>query len=92
MQTQPISQVFAIFGARDPKSLDDAVEQAFANRCHKVAEGQWLVSANTTQPAEIYKRLTQNGPLSCVIVWAFDYYGWHDKAIWDWIEASKRGE
>lgn len=92
MQTQP-SHIFALFGAREPDKLDVAVERAFTGRSYKIASGQWLVRSETAQPAEIWKALLdENQPITCVVIMMSGYYGHHNKAIWDWIEANQRGE
>lgn len=91
MQTQP-SHIFVLFDAREPEKLDSSVIRAFAGRSYQVAPGQWLVRSETAQPAEIYKSLL-NGEhhVSCIIMLMADYYGWHDKATWDWLEANQVG-
>ena len=93
MQTQT-HHIFALFGAREPDKLDAAVERAFDGRSYKVASGQWLVRSDTMQPAEVYKALLgqEDTQIVCVIVMMGGYYGVHNKAIWDWIEANQRGE
>ncbi|MEI7869016.1 MAG: hypothetical protein WCI11_14090 [Candidatus Methylumidiphilus sp.] len=92
MQTHS-SQIFALFGARDADKLDEAVERVFKNCNYQIATGQWLIKSDTSQPAEVYKDLLGDGqPISCVIVMMAGYYGLHNKAVWDWLEANQRGE
>lgn len=91
MQTQS-SQIYAIFGAREPDKLDKAVECVFDGRCHQITSGQWLVRSDTSQPAEVYNALVDgSNPITCVIVMMAGYYGMQNKAIWDWLEANQRG-
>ena len=92
MQTET-HHIYALFGAREPDKLDAAVECAFAGRSYQITSGQWLVRSDTLQPAEVYKNLLVEGQtIVCLIVRMAGYYGLHDKATWDWIEANQRGE
>jgi len=92
MKKQPL-HIFALFGADDPDKLDEAVERAFTGRSYQIESGQWLVRSDTSQPAEVYKALfDENDPIICLVVMLAGYYGLHDKATWDWIEANQYGE
>lgn len=87
------NNVYAVFGNTDSKVIDDAIARAYAEDSYMIAPGQWLIRDNTVQPAEVYKKLMLGEEHTrCVVTRMFGYYGWHDKAIWDWIEASSRGE
>jgi hypothetical protein len=89
-------QVFAVFGARNPQEVDTAVQREFAESSYQIFPGQWLVVADTTLPATVYKRLAKTDQkrdqMVCIVVPMSGYYGWQDKAIWDWIEANKGGD
>ena len=84
--------VFAIFGAPDPNTLDARVSSAFAGRCTKIGPGQWLVSAATPLAAEVYKAISnqETDNILCIVTPMNGHYGWQNKAVWDWIEAAKR--
>lgn len=82
--------VYAIFGSTNTAELDNRVEAAFANR-RQLGSGQWLVAYPASLPADIYQAMKARGggDLSCIVTPITIYYGWQDKAIWDWIEASR---
>ncbi|MGD0960814.1 MAG: hypothetical protein ABSB19_13490 [Methylomonas sp.] len=82
--------VYAIFGALEPEEIDNLVELAFpADNSYQITSGQWLVKSKSNLSAEVYKTLFDgNEPSYCVITSMDGYYGWHDKAVWDWVEAA----
>ncbi len=84
--------VFAIFGASQPGDLDSLVESTFSDEARKIISGQWLVRTEANQAFEVYNKLFEtHEPVRCIIVPAEGYYGFHDKAVWGWIEAAKNG-
>lgn len=44
-------------------------------------------------PSEVYESVKMaGGDIQCVIAAISRYYGWNDRAIWDWIEIASRAE
>jgi hypothetical protein len=83
---------YAIFGARDAAELDTRIPRAFSNSL-KIGAGQWIVVHASVLPNEVYTALKAGGSdIFCVIVGIRSYYGWQDKAVWDWIENAVRAQ
>lgn len=81
--------VFAVIAPRDAGSLDTRVTTLFPSR-YKLANGQWLVSYPASLPSDLYQTMkSQGGDISCVIFSVSSYYGYYDRAAWDFIEKSR---
>ena len=77
--------VYAIFGSPTPADVDARVQALFPNRL-QLGAGQWLVAYQASLPSDVYQAMkNMGGDLKCIVTPVAGYYGWHDKAIWDWI-------
>jgi hypothetical protein len=84
-------QIYAIFGAQNVPALEARIPAVFGKN-YRVGHGQWLVAYQASLPADVYQAMkNQGGDINCIIVQLTQYYGWQDKAVWDWIEAAARG-
>jgi hypothetical protein len=86
--------IYAIFGGPDFDSIDNAVEKAFSESDRfQITSGQWLVRSQSALAAEVSAQLIGDGEHFYNIIVRFkDYYGWNDKAVWEWAEVKARGE
>lgn len=91
--------VYAIFGTNNAAALDTCIPAVFPQSL-KLASGQWLVAHISLLPNEVYEALktssayeavkANGADLFCIVAGMNRYYGWNDKAIWDWIENAAR--
>ena len=80
--------VCAIFGASDSE-IDKRVSAVFPDR-KQVGAGSWLVAYPASLPADVYQTMRSNGgDVTCIVASITTYYGWYDKAVWDWIESHR---
>jgi len=87
------NNVYAIFAATNSGAIDTRVESVFQKR-YRLAPGQWLVSYSASLPSDVYQAIKNaGGDIQCIVAQLAPslYYGWHDKAIWDWIDGATRG-
>lgn len=85
--------LFAILGSDDP-SITDVVTAAFPDDDrYALPSGDWLVAVATEQAAVVYQRLREaaDRDVRMVVARVDRYYGFHDTAIWDWMEAKRSG-
>ena len=83
--------IFAIFGAPDGQTIDKLMAEKYPKETdsRQLSSGQWLISTAESTPSSVYEHLTDgNDSLYCIVVPVSNYYGWHDAAIWEWIEAN----
>lgn len=94
MYTELMKQyVYAIFGSPVSSQLDELVPQVYPENSHQLISGQWLIRDASSLPADVYKKIQDlDNTAHMVIVRVAQYYGYHDKATWDWIEASKNDQ
>lgn len=80
-------QVFLVLAETDRADLDDRIRKEFGDNSKRITSGQWLVAANDT-PQGVSKRIgIEHGSFGRVMVTIVSqYWGWHDKEIWSWIE------
>ena len=84
--------IYAIFGANDVPALDSRVPMAFP-WSRNVGPGQWIVAHASVLPNDVYEALkATGGDIFCIVVAGRGYYGWNDKAIWDWIDNASRAK
>lgn len=79
---------FAISGG-----VADAIKKAWPGDLSINVTNGWMLADTTELPAPVYEKLkAAHGSDVSVIVAKMDkYYGWYDKAVWDWIEARQNG-
>lgn len=81
--------VYAVFGNEDTATIDEAVARVYPEDNYYIAPGQWLIRDLSVLPEEIHKKLSKHDDkLICIINRMTGFYGWQDKGIWDWIEAT----
>ncbi|MEP6907766.1 MAG: hypothetical protein ABI858_07280, partial [Pseudoxanthomonas sp.] len=92
---QPIPRhVYAVFGAENPDELAKRVQATFsADDTYQLSSGDWLVVSASAQVSKVYEQLVADNPmqLTLIISRLDKFYGLHDAAVWDWIEAQKNG-
>lgn len=81
--------VFVIFKASHPTSLNAAVESVFPEDHLRLQEDEWLVAGPLTAQ-EVSDRLQiSNGENGSAIVFRMgSYYGRASTNIWDWIKTK----
>lgn len=92
--SEPTHFVFAILGSDDP-GMKDAVSKAFKESDrYALPTGDWLVVAATQQSAKVYEdvKAAAGRDVRLIVVRMDRFYGWHDNAIWEWMEAKRSGE
>jgi hypothetical protein len=91
----PARNVFAVFGYLGGLSagVEESIKKAWPDQLSMPVSNGWLVADVSELPASVYEKLTsQYGGNLSVLINRFDkYYGWYDKAVWDWIEARQNG-
>lgn len=86
-----MANVYAVFGSRNVTDIDNRISAVF-NQRYQLGPGQWLVAYPASLPSDVYQAMkNQGGDIFCIILQIGQYYGWQDKAIWDWIESAIRG-
>ncbi len=81
--------LFAIIGGRSLTELDARVKTVFQQKVF-LHSGQWLVSYTASLPADVYQAMkNQGGDINCIVLPIHTYYGWYDKAVWDWMDAHR---
>ena len=85
--------VYALFGASDAAALEAAVAAKWPDRLHFQIPNGFLVAEQSGQASVVFEKLKggAGSDFSVIVVRMDDFYGWHDRAIWDWIEGAKRG-
>lgn len=84
-------RVYAIFGGVAPAELDKRIPEGFPGETSRqLGSGQWLVVADVDTPSALYEKFKSKGNLDCVILPVGPYYGWKDKAVWEWIETASK--
>lgn len=92
----PSKRVFAIFGGLelDSTSLNAAVEKVFGEADRfQLPNNAWLVAFQGSTSSQVYEAIqTELGRgVTCIVVPMEKYYGWHDAAIWQWVESERGG-
>ena len=83
--------LFAIFAGLEPDDLDRCITESFdSNDCRKLKDGQWLVFSEINISSGMYEKLIEKGGnVNCIIVPFLNYYGWQDKAVWEWVDSHE---
>lgn len=87
--------VFVVLGAQDPDTLKSVIPVAWKeDERFELPSGDWLVASSSELVAPIYDRIkaAAGTDVTCVVTRLDTYYGWHDRAVWDWIEVHRRGK
>jgi hypothetical protein len=91
----PPRHVFAVFGYFGGLSagIETAVKKAWPDQLSQPVANGWLVADSSELPAPVYEKLKEayGGDVSVLVTKLDKYYGWYDKAVWDWIEARQNG-
>ena len=81
--------LYAIFGTVATADLDARVTQAFPEH-YPIAPGQWVISYPASLPNDVYQTMKNlGGDIRCIVSSLTYYYGWHDQALWVWMEAHR---
>ncbi len=93
-QTAENTYVFAVFASEQADELAQRVIAAFPeDASYQLPNGDWLVAEKTSKASMIYDRIVgEGGDLSMLVARLMRPYGFHDTAIWDWIEAKENAK
>jgi hypothetical protein len=81
--------IYSVFGNENTSEIDEAVRDTYPEDSYYIADGQWLIRDASILPEEIHKKLSKpDNKLVCIINKMVGFYGWKNKAVWDWIEAA----
>lgn len=84
-------KVYAVFGAQNPSDLDTRVQAVFATTAtRQLGSGNWLVADDAAGPSAFYEKLKSKGDIDCVVTPVDSYYGFKDKAVWEWISTATK--
>lgn len=84
--------VYLIAATQDKPELAAAIARVFPNDYMTLSGSQWAVSANVTANAIGASLDANEGRYGrFIIVPLSNYWGWHDKELWNWI-ALKSGK
>lgn len=84
-----MANIFAVYGVDDPEQAGKQIAASFQQQI-SVPDNCWLVASSTLRTAaEVYDAIKAvGGDIRCIVSPLGSYYGWHDKRVWDWIEAN----
>lgn len=78
--------VFFIAASKDDQNLANAIARLFPNDYFQISLCQWVVAANTTSQAVGEMLRLNDGEFGRVLIVPLtNYWGWHDKQLWEWI-------
>jgi len=60
---------------------------------YELSSGDWLVVSPSAQASKVYEKIVgeNTSQLTLIVCRVERFYGLHDAAVWDWIEAQKNG-
>lgn len=82
--------IFAVMSPGTNPALGVAVGRAFQDNHYAIAEGQYLVAAQSMTTKEVTEKLgAESGALGQIVVLAVtSHYGWHTKDVWEWLQVK----
>lgn len=90
-----IRYVYAVFGSDSDPALAELIKSNFSDSDRlELPSGDWFVVDESQQTSKVFEKINhgrQEGTVSMVVARADRIYGWHDSAIWDWIEDARNG-
>lgn len=93
--TKKTRYVFAVFASEAANELADLITKNISDKDRlQLPSGDWLVADDTPQTSKIFEKIIQGhdeGSVSMIVARADRMYGWHDSAIWEWVEGARNG-
>jgi len=93
--TKKTRYVFAVFASEAAKDLADLITKNISDKDRlELPSGDWLVADDNSQTSKLFEKINQGrdeGSVSMIVTRADRIYGWHDSAIWEWIEGARNG-
>ena len=83
--------IFLVATGKTNDKLDAVLARRFPEDVLRIADNQWLVSAqmNTGRLAEVIDPDEGGKWGEMIVVTAGNYSGWHDPDIWEWIDQKR---